>query len=168
MAKLIVHEYAQSGNCYKIRLTAALLGLRMERVEYDIMKGETRTPQFRAHINPLGRIPVLQVGQRFLPESNAACFYLADGSSLIPEDRFEEYKSRLEEHGVRTGFILNHDDSPYGVAAKMHPGVFIRSLYFVDPDGIVLEFAAWTREIGPDEATHAPRTAADRLVPAEG
>ncbi|HEU4961852.1 MAG TPA: glutathione S-transferase family protein [Sphingomonas sp.] len=86
--KLILHEYAQSGNCYKIRLTAALLGVRMERVEYDIMKGETRTPQFRAHINPLGRIPVLQVGQRFLPESNAACFFIADGSELIPADRF--------------------------------------------------------------------------------
>jgi len=87
--KLILHEYAASGNCYKIRLTAALLGLRMERVEYDIMKGETRTPEFLAHINPLGRIPVLQVGQRFLPESNAACFYLADGSALIPADRFQ-------------------------------------------------------------------------------
>lgn len=88
MDKLILHEYAASGNCYKIRLTAALLGIRMERVEYDIMKGETRTPQFRTHINPLGRIPVLQVGQRFLPESNAACCYAADGSPLIPADRF--------------------------------------------------------------------------------
>ena len=86
MEKLILHEYSQSGNCYKIRLTAALLGIRMERIEYDIMKGETRTPEFRAHINPLGRIPVLQVGQRFLPESNAACFFLADGSELIPAD----------------------------------------------------------------------------------
>ncbi|MGN6271065.1 MAG: glutathione S-transferase family protein [Sphingomonas sp.] len=89
MEKLILHEYSGSGNCYKIRLTAALLGLRMERVEYDILKGETRTRQFRTHINALGRIPVLQVGQRFLPESNAACFYLADGSELIPEDRFQ-------------------------------------------------------------------------------
>jgi glutathione S-transferase len=89
MEKLILHEYAASGNCYKIRLTAALLGLRMERVEYDILKGETRTPEFLAHINPLGRIPVLQVGPRFLPESAAACFYLADGSTLIPADRFQ-------------------------------------------------------------------------------
>jgi len=86
--KLILHEYAQSGNCYKIRLTAAHLRLRLERVEYDIMKGETRTPEFLTNINPVGRIPVLQVGRRFLAESNAACFYLADGSPLIPEDRF--------------------------------------------------------------------------------
>jgi glutathione S-transferase len=86
---LVLHEYAQSGNCYKIRLTAALLGLPLERREYDIMKGETRTAEFLAKVNANGRIPVLQIGDRFLPESNAACCYLADGSGLIPADRFE-------------------------------------------------------------------------------
>ena len=72
-----------------MRLTAALLGLPIERRDYDIMKGETRTEEFLATVNSNGRIPVLQVGERFIPESNAACFYLADGSALIPEDRFE-------------------------------------------------------------------------------
>jgi glutathione S-transferase len=88
-ARTILHEYTQSGNCYKIRLTAALLGLPIERREYDILKGETRTPEFLAKVNANGRIPVLQVGPLFLPESNAACFYLADGSSLIPAGRFD-------------------------------------------------------------------------------
>jgi glutathione S-transferase len=88
LEKLTLHEYAASGNCYKIRLTAALLELPLERREYDILKGETRTPEFLAQVNANGRIPVLQVGDRFLPESNAACWYLADGSRLIPEDRF--------------------------------------------------------------------------------
>jgi glutathione S-transferase len=86
---LVLHEYAASGNCYKVRLTAALLGLPLERREYDILKGETRTPDFLANVNANGRIPVLQVGERFIPESNAACFYLADGSPLIPADRFD-------------------------------------------------------------------------------
>jgi glutathione S-transferase len=86
---LILHEYSQSGNCYKIRLTAALLGIAIERREYDIQKGETRTPQFLADVNPNGRIPVLQIGERFIPESNAACFFLADGTALVPEDRFD-------------------------------------------------------------------------------
>ena len=86
--KPILHEYSASGNCYKIRLTAALLGVPIERREYDIMKGETRTPEFLATVNANGRIPVLQVGDRFLPESNASCFYLADGSPLVPADRF--------------------------------------------------------------------------------
>src|SRR5206468_9879130 len=87
-ARLILHEYAESGNCYKIRLTAALLGLAIERREYDIMQGETRTSDFLANVNANGRIPVLQDGAHFLPESNAACFYLADGTRLVPDDRF--------------------------------------------------------------------------------
>jgi glutathione S-transferase len=89
MPTFTLHEYAQSGNCYKIRLTASLLGLPVARRQYDIMKGETRTPDFLANINANGRIPVLQIDERFLPESNAACFYLADGSPLIPADRFD-------------------------------------------------------------------------------
>jgi glutathione S-transferase len=85
---LILHEYAASGNCYKIRLTAALLGTPLERRQYDILRGETRTPEFLATVNANGRIPVLQIGDRFMPESNAACVWLAHGSPLIPNDRF--------------------------------------------------------------------------------
>lgn len=91
---LTLHEDPRSGNCYKIRLTAALLGLPLATRAYDIMQGETRTPEFLATVNPNGRIPVLQIGEgdaaRFLPESNAACWYLAQGSALIPQDRFGE------------------------------------------------------------------------------
>jgi glutathione S-transferase len=86
---LTLHEYALSGNCYKIRLTAAHVGVALERREYDIMTGATRTPEFLARVNGNGRIPVLQIGDKFLPESNAACWYLADGSPLIPADRFD-------------------------------------------------------------------------------
>jgi glutathione S-transferase len=88
--KLVLHEYAASGNCYKVRLTAALLEIPLERREYDIMKGETRTPEFLQNVNANGRIPVLQVGDRFIPESNAACYFLADGSRLIPTDRSDD------------------------------------------------------------------------------
>lgn len=87
--RLVLHEYSASGNCYKVRLTAAFVGLQLERREYDIMKGETRSPEFLATINANGRIPVLQVGDRFIPESNAACYYLAEGTSLIPTGRFD-------------------------------------------------------------------------------
>ena len=91
--RLVLHEDPVSGNCYKIRLTAALVGLPLERRSYDIMKGQTRTPAFLAEVNGNGRIPVLQVGDRFLPESNAACWYLAEigsgAGTLIPEDCFD-------------------------------------------------------------------------------
>ncbi|TAD73559.1 MAG: glutathione S-transferase family protein [Sphingomonadales bacterium] len=91
---LTLHEDPRSGNCYKIRLTAALLGLPLATRQYDIMKGETRTPEFLATVNANGRIPVLQIGKGaealFLPESNAACWYLAHGSALIPDERFAQ------------------------------------------------------------------------------
>jgi glutathione S-transferase len=87
--EIILHEDPASGNCYKVRLTAAHVGLPIETRVYDIMKGETRTPEFLANVNANGRIPVLQVGDRFIPESNAACFFLADGSTLVPSDKFD-------------------------------------------------------------------------------
>ena len=93
MADFTLHEDPLSGNCYKIKLTAALLRIPLAIRQYDIRKGETRTTEFLTDVNANGRIPVLQIdgadGTRFLPESNAACWYLADGSALIPEDRFD-------------------------------------------------------------------------------
>lgn len=89
MTDYILHQDPRSGNCYKIKLTAALLGAPLELRPYDIIRGETRTPAFLETVNANGRIPVLQIGDRFLPESNAACWYLADGSALIPADRFD-------------------------------------------------------------------------------
>ena len=90
MTDLILHQDPRSGNCYKIVLTAALLGIPLPTRDYDIVKGETRTPDFLAKVNANGRIPVLQIGDRLLPESNAACWYLAQGSALIPDDRFAQ------------------------------------------------------------------------------
>ena len=86
----ILHQDPRSGNCYKIALTAALLGIPLEVRDYDIMKGETRTPEFLARVNANGRIPVLEIADKLLPESNAACWYLAEGSALIPRDRFDQ------------------------------------------------------------------------------
>ena len=85
--KPVLHEYSLSGNCYKIRLTAAHAGVPIERREYDLMKGETRTPEFLADVSANGRVPVLQVSGRSIPESNAICFYLAEGTPLIPADK---------------------------------------------------------------------------------
>ena len=87
---LTLHEYSPSGNCYKIRLTAAHVGATLDRSQYDILAGETRAPEFLANVNANGRIPVLQIGDRFLPESNAAIWWLAGGSDLIPTDRFAQ------------------------------------------------------------------------------
>jgi glutathione S-transferase len=87
MMSLILHEYAVSGNCYKIRLLLAHLGRAYTRREYDILEGESRTPEFLANINSNGRIPVLQDGEAMLPESNAILWYLAEGTDFLPADK---------------------------------------------------------------------------------
>ncbi|MEE9278059.1 MAG: VOC family protein [Dehalococcoidia bacterium] len=80
----------------------------------------------------------------------------------VPPERIEEYRRRLEEKGIRATPILNHDDSPRQVSLEATDTTFVRSIYFFDPDGILLEFAAWTRELRPDDVKHAPATDADR------
>ncbi|GGV16513.1 VOC family protein [Actinomadura sp. LOL_016] len=80
----------------------------------------------------------------------------------VPVEKFEEYRTRLKEKGVEVSPILNHDDSEFGVAPKMQDGVFVRSFYFQDPDGVLLEFACWTRTFTDADVSHTPKTAADR------
>jgi len=105
--QFILHQDALSANCYKIKLTAALLDIPLEKRNYSILEGDTQTPEFQANVSFWRRIPVLQVGESsFLPESNASCFYLAEYSqslsksqssasllpryNLIPEDPFRK------------------------------------------------------------------------------
>ena len=79
----------------------------------------------------------------------------------VPAERFDEYVEKLHAKGVRTSHVLNHDESPTQVSAKLHPGVFVRSIYFMDPDGILLEFASWTRVFDESDVKHRPADAAD-------
>ena len=87
---LTLYEFSSSGNCYKLRLAMAQLGIAFRRIEKDITRGETRTADFLA-INPNGRIPVLVTPEgKVLPESNAALWYLARESPFMPEDAFQQ------------------------------------------------------------------------------
>jgi len=84
-----LYDYLESGNGYKVRLLLHQLGIPFERVELDIAKGETRTPEF-LRINPNGRIPVLQLEDgTCLAESNAIQWYLAEGTPFLPGGRLE-------------------------------------------------------------------------------
>ena len=69
----------------------------------------------------------------------------------VPPERLEEYRDRLQAAGVPTTEVANHDNSEVGIADEWHEGVYVRSLYFQDPDGILLEMAGWTRPFGPDD-----------------
>jgi len=59
----------------------------------------------------------------------------------VPEERFDEYYRRLRAKGVRTSAIFNHDESPRQYSDTVTETTFGRSIYFMDPDGILLEFA---------------------------
>ena len=84
---LKLYDYLASGNAYKVRLLLHQLGIPFERIEMDIMQGETRTPAFLAR-NPNGRIPVLELEDgRCLAESNAILWYLSEWTRFLPEDR---------------------------------------------------------------------------------
>jgi catechol 2,3-dioxygenase-like lactoylglutathione lyase family enzyme len=80
----------------------------------------------------------------------------------VPADKMEEYRDKLKAKGVKTTEIVNHDDSPLQVSREWTDDVFVRSLYFQDPDGILLEFAAWTKVFTEADVAHKPATAADR------
>jgi glutathione S-transferase len=81
-----LYNVAYSGNSYKVRLLLAQLGIACEIVEVDILKGESRTPQF-LKINPNGRTPVLDDNGFVLAESNAILAYIGRGTKLLPEDQ---------------------------------------------------------------------------------
>jgi glutathione S-transferase len=87
---------------YKVRLLLTQLGVPFERVEYDLARGETRSREFLEKVNSNGRIPVLETEDgRFLPESGAILFYLADGRferAQILQWMFFEHYSRNSQN----------------------------------------------------------------------
>jgi glutathione S-transferase len=84
-----LYDYPASANCYKARLLLAQLGREYERVPIDIFAGDTLTDEYAAK-NPARSTPVLETDDgRYLQESNAILWYLADGTELLPGDPFD-------------------------------------------------------------------------------
>ena len=99
-----LYSMQRSGNSYKVRLALAQLGIPYRLVEVDILKGESRTPEFLAK-NPNGQVPLLEVAPgRYLAESNAILWHLASGSPLRPEDRIDRAEALqwmfFEQHSL--------------------------------------------------------------------
>lgn len=95
MDALTLHGMTGSGNCYKPALLMRQLGIPFEWREVDILAGGSRTPEFLAR-NPNGKVPLLEVTgggrTRTLAESNAMLCYLAEGTALLPDDRWARAK----------------------------------------------------------------------------
>jgi len=78
----------------------------------------------------------------------------------VAPENFDAYVERLKEKGVEVSAVLNHDNSERTISAEVTDDVFVRSVYFWDPDGVLLEFAAWTSALGgPDDVKHEPADA---------
>ncbi len=92
-------------------------------------------------------------------ESTSAVGSMNHIAFQVAPEKIETYRQRLVDYGVDCSVVVNHDDSEWTVSEEMHPGVFVRSVYFQDPDGILLELAAWTRSFGEGDVTHEPATA---------
>lgn len=83
-----LHDFLPSGNCYKIRLLLTQLDIPFERIDVDILAGQSRETSFLEK-NPNGRVPLVELDDgRCLWESAAILWYFADGADLVPGDRF--------------------------------------------------------------------------------
>ena len=99
-----LYSMQRSGNSYKVRLALALLTAPYQAIEIDILRGESRTPDFLAK-NPSGQVPLLEVEEgRYLAESNAILWYVAGGTPLAPELRVERAEALqwmfFEQHAL--------------------------------------------------------------------
>ena len=109
---MTVYDFTGSGNGYKVWLLMQQLGTPYKRIERDILKGETRTPEFLKK-NPNGRIPTLELEDgTFLFESGAICWYLAEGTKFAPASRLERAET------LQWMFFEQYSHEPYIAVAR--------------------------------------------------
>ncbi|MBS0408549.1 MAG: glutathione S-transferase family protein [Proteobacteria bacterium] len=111
---LTIYGDSISGNCLKVKWVAERLSLPFRWIEVDILKGESRTPEFLAR-NPAGQVPMVILDDgRALAQSNAIMVYLAEGSDLIPADAYD--RARMFEWM----FWEQYSHEPYVAVARFH------------------------------------------------
>jgi glutathione S-transferase len=107
-----VYGMSASGNCHKVRMVLEALELPYEWTEIDLVRGQTRTPEFLA-MNPNGQVPVLEIEPGVhLPQSNAILCYLADGTPLVPDDRLQRARA------MEWMFFEQYSHEPYIAVAR--------------------------------------------------
>jgi glutathione S-transferase len=86
---VLLYDNDVSGNCYKVRLLFAQLGIPYERRQMDVVDRSNRADVI-GDFNPALRVPTLMLDDgRALPESNAILWYFGEGTQFVPEDRYE-------------------------------------------------------------------------------
>jgi glutathione S-transferase len=109
---MLLYNSIYSGNCYKVRLLFAQLGLQYERMELDVVDRSNRRKVI-GDANPALRVPtvILEDG-RPLAESNAILWYFADGTRYVPTDRYERAQV------LQWQFFEQYDHEPHIAVAR--------------------------------------------------
>lgn len=108
----ILHQMHVSGNCYKVRLCAAQVGVALTLKDYGLFDGDTRKPDF-LKLNPNGRVPLLELDDgRCLPESGAILVYLSEGTPLQPQSAWDRAQM------LNWMFFEQYSHEPYIAVAR--------------------------------------------------
>jgi glutathione S-transferase len=123
---LVLYDSAVSGNCYKVRLLLAHLGIPCERREVDVVDRSGRT-ELLGELNPGLRVPTLMLDDgRPLAESGAILWYFADGTEYLPDDSFERAKV------LQWMFFEQYSHEPHLAVARF----WLHVLETADPDAL--------------------------------
>ena len=125
-----VYGDANSGNCLKVKWVCDHLALRYTWIDIDIMKGESRTPEFLA-FNPWGQVPTVVLDDgRALAQSAAIIRYLGRDSDLIPQDAFAAAK--MDEWL----FWEQYSHEPYVAVCRYHLVYLGKDVSELDPEKV--------------------------------
>jgi glutathione S-transferase len=109
---VLLYDSVPSGNCYKVRLLLAQLGIPYERRELSVVDRSDR-PQVLGGLNPALRVPTLVLDDgRSLAESNAILWYFGEGTPLVPGDRFARAQV------LQWQFFEQYDHEPHVAVAR--------------------------------------------------
>ena len=109
---MLLYDSGVSGNCYKVRLLLAHLGLEYERRELDVVDRSNRA-EVLGGLNPGLRVPTLVLDDgRPLGESGAILWYLGDGTAYVPDDPYERAKV------LQWMFFEQYSHEPYVAVAR--------------------------------------------------
>ena len=134
-----VYGDTKSGNCLKVKWVCDRLALPYRWIDVDIMKGQSRTPEF-LKLNGAGQVPVVVLDDgRTLAQSNAIIRYLARDSDLIPRDPFDAAK--MDEWL----FWEQYSHEPYVAVCRFQMAYLGKDVSELDPDKVKRGYAALAR-----------------------
>ena len=134
-----IYGDTNSGNCLKVKWVCDRLGLPYTWIPVDILKQESRTPEF-LKLNSAGQVPIVDFEDgRTLAQSNAIIRYFARASDLIPSDAFAAAK--MDEWLFWEQF--SHE--PYVAGCRFQIVYLGRPASDLDPDKVKRGYAALAR-----------------------